>query len=133
MNLLLVAYAISLPLFVGIDMLWLLGPGRPIYVSEIGTLMRATPNIPAAMAFYLLYCVGLVYFAVSGALHGGSALPALAQGALFGLVAYATYDLTNLAVISGFTTKIAIMDMAWGSILSGIVAWAVTKICLMIA
>ncbi len=133
MNTLLLAYVIAVPVFVSIDMIWLLGPGRPLYVGEIGTLMRASPNIPAAIAFYLIYGAGLVYFAVGGALQNGSALQALAHGVLFGLVAYATYDLTNLSVMNGFTLKIALTDMLWGSILTGFVAWTVTKLCMAVA
>jgi uncharacterized membrane protein len=132
MTVLLPAYALAVLLFVGIDMIWLLGPGRPLYVAEIGGLMRSSPNIPAAMAFYLIYCAGLVYFAVSGAVQSGNPLQALFQGALFGLAAYATYDLTNLAVMNGFTARIAIVDMVWGSLLSGFVAWAISKLCVML-
>lgn len=129
----LIAYAAALPLFVAIDMLWLLGPGRPLYVAEIGTLMRASPNLTAAVLFYVLYCAGLVFFAVTGALHTGNALQALVYGALFGLVAYGTYDLTSLAVVNGFTTRIAVIDMLWGSALSGVVAWAAAQLALKLA
>ncbi len=130
MNTSLWAYPIALLIFVVIDLAWLLGPGRSTYVSEIGFLMRANPNLVAALAFYMLYAGGLVFFAVSGAVQAENAQQALWQGALFGLMAYATYDLTSLAVISGFTTKIAVIDMVWGSILSGGVAWLTTKILL---
>lgn len=130
MNPVVLAYLVAVPLFVGIDMVWLLGPGRPLYVAEIGGLMRANPNLPAAIAFYLLYAAGLVFFAVQGALLSANPAQALLQGALFGLVAYATYDLTNLAVINGFTVKIALIDMVWGSLLSATVAWLAAKICL---
>lgn len=130
MSPILLAYLIAIPLFVGIDMLWLLGPGRPFYVAELGAIMRATPNIPAAIAFYLIYAAGLVFFAVQGALASGNPTQALLHGALLGLMAYATYDLTNLAVMNGFTLKIAIIDMVWGSLLSGTVAWLTAKISL---
>ena len=130
MNTTLWAYPLTLLIFVAVDLFWLLGPGRTYYVSEIGFLMRANPNLMAALAFYLVYAAGLVIFAVSGAVEAGSALQALWRGAAFGFVAYATYDLTSLAVISGFTTKIAIIDMVWGSILSGGVSWLAAKILL---
>ena len=130
MNIFILAYVIAIPVFVGIDMAWLLGPGRPIYVREIGSLMRTSPNLAAAGAFYLIYCLGLVYFAVSGAVANGQASQALWAGALFGLVAYATYDLTNLAVMNGFTLRIALIDMVWGAVLSGVVAWIVATACL---
>ncbi len=130
MNTSLWAYPLTLLIFVAVDLFWLLGPGRPYYVSEIGTLLRANPNLLAALAFYVIYPAGLVIFAVSGGVQAGSAQQALWQGALFGFMAYATYDLTSLTVISGFTTKIAIIDMVWGSLLSAGVSWVVTKILL---
>lgn len=132
MNTTLWAYPLTLLIFVAVDLFWLLGPGRSYYVAELGFLMRANPNLAAALAFYLIYTAGLVFFAVSGAFHAGSALQALWQGAIFGLVAYATYDLTSLAVISGFSAKIAVIDMVWGSVLSGGVSWLATKILLAI-
>ncbi len=121
---LLVSYLICLVLFVGLDMVWLLGPGRPLYVSEMGELLRASPQLSAAMAFYLLYCAGIVLFVVWPASRSDYSSMALFLGLAFGLVAYGTYDLTGLAVVKGFTTKIALIDMAWGSILTGVVAWA---------
>ena len=95
--------------------------------------MRASPNILAALAFYLVYSLGLVIFAISGAVQSGAPQQALLYGALFGFMAYATYDLTNLAVINGFTTKIAIIDLVWGSLLSSVTAWLATKILLAFA
>lgn len=133
MNLFVLAYVIAMPLFVAIDMIWLLGLGRTYYVDEIGGLLRASPNFTAALSFYLLYVFGMVYFAVSGALHNGNPLQAMLQGAIFGLIAYATYDLTSLAVLNGFTTKIAVIDMVWGSVLTGAVSWLVTRIVLALA
>ena len=123
-----VAYLICVPIFVAIDMVWLLGPGRPFYVSELGILMKTSPNLPAAVAFYLLYCVGIIYFAVSGSVQNGNAGQALIHGAILGLIAYGTYDLTNLAVINGFTLKIALIDLIWGSILSGVASYLVARI-----
>ena len=133
MNLFVLAYVIAVPLFVAIDMIWLLGVGRSFYVGEIGGLLRASPNFTAALSFYLMYVFGMVYFAVSGALHNGNPTQALLQGAIFGLIAYATYDLTSLAVLNGFTTKIAVIDMVWGSVLTGAVSWLVTRIVLALA
>ena len=126
----LLAYPLTFILFVAIDLIWLMGPGRPFYVAEIGSLLRANPNLAAAAAFYLIYPVGLVVFAVLAAVQGAAPQQALWQGALFGFMAYATYDLTNLAVMNGFTLKIAMIDLVWGSILSGVVSWLATKILL---
>ena len=133
MNTTILSYPLTLIVFVAIDMVWLLGPGRPFYVTELGGIMRASPNILAALAFYLVYSLGLVIFAISGAVQSGAPQQALLYGALFGFMAYATYDLTNLAVINGFTTKIAVIDLVWGSLLSGVTAWLATKILLAFA
>ena len=109
-------------LFLVIDMIWLLWLGRSFYVSEIGDLLRQPPNIGAAGAFYIVYVTGLMVMVVWPAVQAGSVGQALLYGAALGLVAYGTYDLTNLAVMKGFTTKIAIIDMAWGTILTGLVS-----------
>jgi len=124
----LIAYALSLFVLLVLDLFWLLGPGRPLYISEIGGLLRNQPQLGASLAFYLLYAAGLTYFGVMPGLKASSAVLALGQGALFGLMAYATYDLTNLAVLNGFTLRIALIDMAWGTVLSGVTAWIVTNL-----
>lgn len=115
-------------LFLLIDMVWLLWLGRSLYVSEIGDLLREPPNFGAAGAFYVLYVTGLMVMVVWPAVQDGTAGQALLYGAILGLIAYGTYDLTNLAVIKGFTSKIAIIDMAWGTILTGAVAGITTAI-----
>ena len=126
----LIAYALSLFVLLVLDLFWLLGPGRPIYISEIGGLLRSQPQLGASLAFYLLYAAGLTYFGVTPGLKASSAVLALGQGALFGLMAYATYDLTNLAVLNGFTLRIAMIDLAWGTVLSGVTAWIASSLLL---
>jgi uncharacterized membrane protein len=83
----------------------------------MGDLLRDSPNVPAAVAFYALFLAGLVYFAIAPAVDGGTLGDALLKGALFGLVTYATWDLTNLAVLKGFPAAIVPIDMAWGTAL----------------
>jgi uncharacterized membrane protein len=109
-------------LFLLIDMVWLLWLGRSFYVSEIGDLLRQPPNMGAAGAFYILYVTGLMVMVVWPAVQGGSVGQAVLYGAILGLIAYGTYDLTNLAVMKGFTTKIAVIDMVWGTVLTGTVS-----------
>lgn len=109
-------------LFLLIDMVWLLWLGRSFYVSEIGDLLRQPPNMGAAGAFYILYVTGLMVMVVWPAVQGGSVGQAVLYGAILGLIAYGTYDLTNLAVMKGFTTKIAVIDMIWGTVLTGTVS-----------
>lgn len=116
------AYGATLVTFVAIDLVWLMWLARPTYVAEMGNLLKKDPNLVAAVAFYLLYAAGLLFFAVSPGIKGGSAMHALMLGAALGLVAYGTYDLTNLSVIEGFNWRIAMIDLAWGTALSGATA-----------
>ena len=109
-------------LFLVIDMVWLLWLGRSFYVAEIGPLLREAPNLGAAGAFYVLYITGLMVMVIWPAHQAQSVTQALIYGAVLGLMAYGTYDLTNLAVTKGFTAKIAIIDMVWGTFLTGTVS-----------
>ena len=112
------AYAAAGAAFLILDMIWLGFAARGIYQAEIGPLLREPFNIPAATAFYLLYLFGVVFFAIAPALESGGLVRAALTGAVFGLVAYGTYDLTNLATLNGYTTRIAIIDMIWGAFLT---------------
>ena len=111
------AYVAALIAFVGIDMIWLLGIARSTYVAEIGGLLRDKPNMAAAVAFYLLYVAGLWFFVIRSS-EGQSLAFTLMLGAALGLLAYGTYDLTNLSVMKGFGLRIALIDMAWGTVLT---------------
>ncbi len=110
-------------LFLAIDMVWLLWLGRGFYTAEIGALLRQPPNLSAAGLFYILYVTGLMVMVIWPAFQAQSAAQALLYGAILGLIAYGTYDLTNLAVIKGFTTKIAVIDMIWGTVLTASVSF----------
>jgi uncharacterized membrane protein len=107
-------YFIALPVFVLIDAIWLWA-ARGFYSSQIGFLMKTNVNWLAAVIFYLLFIVGLVVFVISPALGKDSWLHALLYGALFGLITYATYDLTNLATIKNWPLLITAVDLAWGA------------------
>lgn len=115
-------YLITLPIFICIDMLWLGLIARSFYVKEIGFLMKSNVNWIAAGAFYLLFTIGLVLFVISPALEKGSWTYALLFGALFGLITYATYDLTNLATVKDWPLVVTIVDLLWGAVLGGIVS-----------
>lgn len=126
----LVQFLSVLVVLVVIDAIWLGVIARGFYQSQIGALMREPILWPAALAFYLLYSAGLTYLALGAADRSGSWTTALVTGAVVGLVAYGTYDLTNLAVMKGFTTTAAIVDLAWGTVLSGTVAalgWVIAR------
>ncbi len=121
-------WAIAAVIMIAIDMVWLTWLGRGFYMQEIGGLLLDTPNLPAALAFYVLYSVGVVVIIIAPALETQSVVRALIYGVIFGLVAYGTYDLTNLAVMKGFTTKIALIDMAWGGLITGFTSAVTVKI-----
>ncbi|MBN8535070.1 MAG: DUF2177 family protein [Rhizobiales bacterium] len=114
--------AIAGIVFLVLDMLWLLWLARGIYASEIGAILKPQPNLWAAMAFYLLYLVGVTFFVLVPAAESGSIVRAILLGGLFGLVAYGTYDLTNLATLQGFTARIALIDMTWGTFVTAAVS-----------
>ncbi len=115
-------YAIALPVFFAIDMVWLGIVAKNFYAKQIGFLMKSNINWPAAIIFYLLFIVGLVLFVVSPALEKHSWMHAVVFGALFGLITYATYDLTNLATMKDWPLLITIVDLIWGSVLAASVS-----------
>ncbi len=107
-------YLISLPVFLAIDMVWLIFVAKSFYAQQIGFLLKTNVNWPAAIIFYLLFIVGLVVFVIIPALEKNSWSYALFFGALFGLVTYATYDLTNLATMKNWPVLVTVVDLAWG-------------------
>lgn len=110
-------YAVALPTFLVIDLVWLGLLARSVYQTELGHLMRPDVNWVAAMAFYLVFVAGIVVFVAWPAIERESLAHALFFGAFFGLVTYAAYDLTSLAVMEGFSLKITIVDLVWGAVL----------------
>ncbi|MEO8247144.1 MAG: DUF2177 family protein [Chloroflexota bacterium] len=113
-----------------LDGIWLLVVARSFYRQHLGFLMADTPNWAAAGAFYVIYAVGVTVFATQAGVDDGSVFTAAWRGGLFGLVAYATYDLTNMATLRGWPTIVTVVDMAWGTALSAAVAAAATFIVL---
>jgi uncharacterized membrane protein len=109
-----------------LDGLWLGLVARSFYRRHLGYLMAEAPNWLAAGAFYLIYTIGVTVFVVQPAVDDGSLLTALWRGALFGFVAYATYDLTNMATVRGWPNIVTIVDMVWGTLLTAAVALAAT-------
>lgn len=105
-----------------IDAVWLSVIANKFYKSQIGPLLLEKPNMPAAVIFYIIYVVGIVAFVLAPAIEKGSWQYAVGYGALFGFVTYATYDLTNLATLKGWTTKLVIVDLLWGAVLTAGVA-----------
>lgn len=115
-------YFTTLLIFLAIDALWLGAVAPAFYRSQIGHLMAGTPDLLAAGVFYLLYVAVLVYFVVEPASRAGTVREAFLRGALFGLVTYATYDLTNLATLRDWPLLVTVVDLAWGTILTATTA-----------
>lgn len=103
-------------------MAWLGFFARKFYQNQIGPLLKPDVNWVAAVCFYLLFLAGIVFFVVQPAMQKQSLPYALYTGAAFGLVCYATYDLTNLAVAKNWPLTVTIVDMVWGSVLCATVA-----------
>jgi uncharacterized membrane protein len=115
-------YAVALPTFLVVDLLWLGVVARSFYRDQLGHLMRPDVNWPAALAFYALFVAGIVLLAVWPAVERESLARALALGALLGLVSYAAYDLTNLATLRDFPLAMALVDLGWGAFLCATVS-----------
>ncbi len=120
----LLTYLATLAVFVAIDIVWLGVVAKDYYRSSIGHLMGDGFNIPAAVAFYLIYVVGVMMFAVLPAAQSGEWTRAALLGAAFGFFAYATYDLTNLATLKNWPLGLVLADMAWGSFVTALAAAA---------
>jgi uncharacterized membrane protein len=120
-------YGVTLSIFLVLDGIWLGLVAQPFYQAQIGFLLAPRTNWAGAAAFYLLYVAGLVYFAVAPALRAGQTPGRAARrGAFFGLVTYATYDLTNLATVAGWPVGLTLVDLAWGTLLGGVTTLAAT-------
>ena len=116
-------YCISLAVFFIIDMVWLGLVAKGFYRRHLGELMTSKVNWAAAILFYFLFIVGLVTFVIRPAVQTGMPLQALLYGALFGLICYATYDLTNLATLKDWPLVVTIVDLIWGTVLGGTVSF----------
>jgi uncharacterized membrane protein len=115
-------FGIALPVFFAIDMVWLGLVAKNFYAKHIGFLMTPNVNWMAAILFYLLFIVGAVVFVITPALEQKSWVHTLLFGALFGLITYATYDLTNLATVKDWPLIVTIVDLLWGMTLSATVS-----------
>lgn len=114
------AYLATAVAFCVIDFVWLGLVAPSFYRAQIGPLLLDKPNLVPALIFYVLYVIGLVIFCVIPGVEAASWVKAGVLGALFGLFAYATYDLSNLATLKNWTWQISIVDMLWGSAASAI-------------
>ncbi len=112
-------YLVVLGAFLVIDMIWLGLVAKNFYKKQLGFIMAAKVNWLAAIIFYLLFVVGLIFFAIIPSLSQGSWFYAFLTGAFFGLICYATYDLSNLATLKNWPPVVTVVDIVWGSLLAG--------------
>jgi uncharacterized membrane protein len=115
-------YVITMIIFLGIDAVWLGVISKNFYRTHLGNLLRDSFNMAPAIVFYLLYIVGLMVFVIVPAVNNGSVAQAAGLGILFGLVAYATYDLSNFATLKNWPLTIVVADLFWGMFISGTVS-----------
>lgn len=119
-----IAYGFAALVFVVLDAIWLTVMSDRLYRPALGHLMAQQVDWPAALLFYPSYLAGVIYFAVAPALAAQRARDALVRGALLGLLAYATYDLTNQATLQGWPWHVTLVDLVWGTFVTGAAAWA---------
>ena len=121
---LLISYLLTTLVFFAVDMTWLGLIAKDLYKKYLGSFLSDKVNWPAAMIFYLLFIIGIFYFAILPAVEKNSLAKAIISGALFGFFTYATYDLTNLATLKDWPLPIVFIDIIWGAVLTGIVSTA---------
>jgi uncharacterized membrane protein len=115
-------YAISVPVFFLIDLLWLGVIAKPFYDRHLGYILRDQVLWSAAILFYLFFLVGLVVFVIGPAVSSGSFVKAILLGMFFGFITYQTYELTNYALVKDWPFIVVVVDIAWGIVLSGLVS-----------
>lgn len=118
MSRILLTYLVSVPIFFVIDMIWLGVIARGFYRKALEPLLAPTINWTAALLFYFLFLFGILIFALMPGMERRSLVYTITMAALFGLIAYATYDLTNLATLRDWPLTLSIVDMIWGAFLS---------------
>jgi len=122
----LIAFGIAAVIFGALDAVWLSWAGPNLYRPIIGEIMAEDFNMGAAGVFYVLYLLGMLWFAVRPGLMSGDVGTALLNGVLLGALCYATFDLTSQAVFKVWATKISVMDIAWGAFATGTTSAAAT-------
>lgn len=119
---LVLSYFLTAMVFFAIDMLWLGFIAKNLYAKHLGDFLSDKVNWTAAISFYLLFIVGIFIFVIIPAVEKESWVRSMLLGGLFGFIAYATYDLTNMATIKDWPLTIVIIDMIWGFVLTATVS-----------
>lgn len=126
-----IAYGVAAVSFLALDAVWLRWASVNLYRPVIGEIMAKDFNLPAAVAFYLIYIAGICWFAIKPGLAGGGVQAAMLNGILLGALCYATFDLTSQAVMKVWATHVSVLDILWGAFVTGaasaIACWAVLR------
>ena len=117
-----ITYVSMLIFFLIVDYIMIIKVINPIFQSNVSEILRDQPNLAAAAIFYIFYVSGLYWFGTSEGIRSGSALTAIFSGTFLGLLAYATYEVTNFSTVKGWTVQMVILDTAWGGVLGGLTA-----------
>ena len=118
-KLLIISFIFVSTIFLIIDVLWLSITVKSLYRPALGDLLKDTPVMWAAVLFYIIYMIGVALIILKPALANDSILQALWTGVVFGVVAYGTYNLTNMATVKNWSASIVWIDMIWGGFLTG--------------
>ncbi|HWD13221.1 MULTISPECIES: DUF2177 family protein [Pseudochrobactrum] len=119
-----IAYTTTAIVFFVVDFIWLSKMTSLFYRPRMANILMDQPNFTVAGLFYLVYVGGIIYFAVIPALNSNSWLTAVINGAILGLIAYGTYDMTNLATLKNWSLSVSIVDMVWGLLLTAMASSA---------
>ena len=119
----LVLYAVTVVVFLGLDVVMLKKVMYPMFSSNIGSMMLDAPKMGPAAAFYLFYVGGVLWFASIPALQSGQPSQAFVAGFVLGLLAFGTYEFTNFATLRGWVIQMVVVDVVWGGVLTGTSAW----------
>ena len=118
-----VLFGVSISLLI-LDIFWLSTMAKRLYRPELGNLINDKFRPKPAIIFYIIYVLGVIYFAAAPAIHASSGEMALINGALLGALSYSTYDLTNQATLRKWSTKVTVIDIVWGTTLTAISSYA---------
>lgn len=123
--------AIAFPIMLVLDLIWIGLVGAGFYRSQLGSMLRPDVVWPAAIAFYIIYALAVSFFVIAPAIGVHSVVRVLLTGAFFGLAAYAAYDLSNLATLTGWPLPLTFVDLAWGIVVTTVTSvatyWIATK------
>jgi uncharacterized membrane protein len=125
---LLIDYLLTILIMISLDTVWLGVVAKEFNKKHLGYLMRDKFLIGPALLFYLIYAAGLVFFVITPGLVSKHAMRTVLSGAFLGLIAYATFDLTSLAAFKGWSVRLTVVDILWGTFVSGLTAFLVFKL-----